>query len=169
MPKATDRPMLGSFALREAGSRSPVVVDVLGRSYPHADNADDADWLNAIVRIDTQGFSARFSAYIGMSDVMSLRAQTSKADKKLKGSIKFEPLEPHLKFTGTFDPLGHLEWDVFAQHPVGDGATLEFNFESDQTMLRPLVAELDEIIEALSLIPEMREPTGKTWLVDPDG
>ncbi|WP_435372052.1 WapI family immunity protein [Sporosarcina luteola] len=64
----------------------------------------------------------------------------------VKSKGKPYKFEGNLDFEGEIDKLGKIKWNAETCYPAGNGAVLEFKFESDQTYLNMLIKELDDII-----------------------
>jgi hypothetical protein len=72
--------------------------------------------------------------------------------KNLKGKAELRNLDSYLHFNCVMDKLGKVTWTIETHFPPGYGATLNFEFDSDQTYLPKLIKELDEILVSYPVI-----------------
>jgi hypothetical protein len=66
-------------------------------------------------------------------------------NKQLNGKASLKNLDNYLHIECEMDKLGKIMWTAETCYPVGYGAVLNFEFESDQSFLNRLITELDDI------------------------
>ena len=87
----------------------------------------------------------KYPAYFQTTDFIALRDQLKILDKDLNSSFEFSTLEDQLTMKVSGDGVGHVVLDCVAQDQAGNGNILEFTIETDQTILQPLINQIDLI------------------------
>lgn len=133
-----------TFAVR----RTPdyLEIGVLNYAYPEANDAYDKNWLNVIIQVKAGAFSGKFDAYFQTADFIGLWHQLKELYNDLGKQFKFSTLEDQLTMDFTGDELGHININVRAQDQAGVGNILEFDLNIDQTDVKVLIDQLNEII-----------------------
>ncbi|MFC4307331.1 hypothetical protein [Cohnella boryungensis] len=122
-----------------------ISIQVIGYSYPHSDEYWDANWLTCDVNAKIPGFVAQFSASLRTEELTSFYYDLIEMYDRMTGSSSMVGLESNVDIKVRMDKLGKLEWQVKLMYPVGNGATLEFEFSSDQSYMVELIDELKAI------------------------
>lgn len=122
-------------------------IEVEGRAYPEILNYWDINWLICNINIKIPGYIAEFSTYIRTDEFRSFYDEMKRMRDNLSGSAKLITMENGILIESKIDKLGHIEWQVETQYPEGTGATLNFDFVSNQSYLNEMLIELGEIIK----------------------
>ncbi len=128
-----------------ASEHQSVTVEV--QSYERGVTGDyhDDNWLNVIVGIKAGGFSGRFSASFLTNDFSSFHEEVSALYETLKRSATFSTMEEQLSLFLVGNGRGGIELAGTACDAPGIGNQLKFCFSIDQTHLRSLLSDLNEI------------------------
>jgi hypothetical protein len=122
-------------------------LKILKYAYPEAADEYDSNWLDAKVKIKAGAFSGEYRAYFQTSDFLFLKEKLTFLYHKLDGSFTFTTLEQQLQMNFVGDGLGHISIDCKAQDDAGNGNIFEFELCIDQTEIKNLFIQLDEIIK----------------------
>lgn len=128
------------------GDQAKTQITVVKRSYPEALDFWDANWLDTMITIKIPGYSAHFDAQLRTDEFREFYKQLKKMDKKLKGKTELTSMEGVIDVQGRINLLGRIVWEVETQYPVGTGAVLTFEFDSDQSVVPPLLKELEDVL-----------------------
>lgn len=122
---------------------------MFGYAYPGSVDYWDGNWLEARVHAKTEGFVADYPLLIRAEEVLAFLEELWPLYEDLHGEAKFDTLEGQL-YLGLkiVDALGHVGVRVEARHPIGTGAELCFDFETDQTFLHGTLREVEEVANA---------------------
>ena|SRR6266576_3166961 len=107
---------------------------------------EDGSGYRAILEVRSRGFEVRTPFYFEPQPLAQFLEQLVAMDRTLSGSAKLKPLfEDHLVEL-TLTPRGRIvvrgevfEYSEHSQH-------LGFEFETDQTILKPLIEQLRECV-----------------------
>jgi hypothetical protein len=127
------------------GEGAEIIVDVLNRKYPEFDDYWDGNWLNSTINIIIPGYRVLFPADIRADDIHRFYNQLKELNKSLKGTAVFENIEGIIELKAAINKLGRIEWQGKTTFPVGTGATLEFQFRSNQSYLPSLISQIEKI------------------------
>ena len=133
------------FTIKENGQFLEIAV--LKYAYPDATDDYDANWLDVMINLKAGAFSGKYSAYFQTSDFLALKDDLQKLYNTLDDGFKFSTLEDQLEMDFVGDGLGHIHIDCKAQDQAGIGNTLEFELAIDQTEIRNLIYQLEEILK----------------------
>jgi hypothetical protein len=122
-------------------------IQVIGYSHPHMDDYWDGNWLICEVRSEIPGFNVNFPADLRTNELTSFYDQLVHMYGKMSGSASLVGLESNVDIRVQMDKLGKLEWNARLTFPSGDGATLEFQIQSEQSFLIKLMDELKDLIK----------------------
>lgn len=128
-----------------ASEHQSVTIEV--QSYERGVTGDyhDDNWLNVIVSVKAGGFAGRFSASFLTDDFSSFHEEVSALYETLKGSAAFSTMEEQLSLSLVGNGRGGIKLVGVALDKAGIGNQLKFAFPIDQTHLRSLLHDLDEI------------------------
>ena len=87
-----------------------------------------------------------FGLNITCSEFEAFYKELEMMNKKLKGKASLSTMEYQLFIDAEINKLGQIGWEIKTQYPIGIGATLEFECDSDQTYLKDLLKDLKSII-----------------------
>ena len=132
--------------------RERVVITVLGREHPSAQDFDDGNWLVARVAVAAGAWSGECRASLRSEEFAALLAGVRELERTLRGEAAFAPLEPWLTLRLEGDGLGHVTVSGRADDDVAIGNKLHFHFELDQTYLGPLIKDLEAVMTEYPVI-----------------
>lgn len=116
-----------------------LIVDVYGRPDPND------DWLATRVSVQAGAFSGTFDATLMTCDFSRFRKQLQSLYVTLEGVASFDTIEAQLLFKCEGNGRGGVVVRGTVQDHAGNGNVLRFQFETDQTYLPPVIAELLDI------------------------
>ncbi|MED4188809.1 hypothetical protein P4619_19845 [Halalkalibacterium halodurans] len=61
--------------------------------------------------------------------------------------VVFDPIEPFFQLTFSFNQLKKVVVSGYVEYPVGEGAQLQFEFETDLTYVDQFAAGLKEMLQ----------------------
>jgi hypothetical protein len=105
---------------------------------------EDGSGYRAILEVRSRGFDVRTPFYFEAEPLAQFIDQLGAMDRSLSGSAKLKPVFEDHFIELTITPRGRIvvrgevfEYSEHSQH-------LRFEFETDQTVLKPLIDELKE-------------------------
>ncbi|WP_211655442.1 WapI family immunity protein [Planococcus alpniumensis] len=128
------------------GEQAETQIEVLKRSYPKSVDFWDANWLDTMIIIKIPGYSAHFDAQLRADEFRDFHKQLKEMNKRLKRKVELTSMEGVIDVQGRINLLGRIVWKVETQYPVGTGAVLTFEFDSDQSFVPPLLKELEGVL-----------------------
>jgi hypothetical protein len=134
------------------GNETKIAIEVLTQSYPESTDYWEGNWLNAIIESEIPGFVAKFGFQLRTDEIKDFADQLKAMDQQLKGKAALYNLDGYIEIVGTMEESGIVGWSAKLCYPAGNGATLRFEFQSDQTHLQQLIQELDGIISVFPVI-----------------
>ncbi len=106
-----------------------------------------AEWFQAKVTIEVNGFMGNIDPYFEVSDISRFHEQLVQLYKVLKGAAELTTTEGQFGLTVTGDGKGHLEVNGTAYRHASYGTCLKFEFMLDQTFLPTLIRSLKLVVE----------------------
>ncbi|TKD72310.1 hypothetical protein [Pseudalkalibacillus hwajinpoensis] len=134
------------------GDDMKIVIEVMGRSHPDRTDYWDGNWVFSNVTLQIPGYKADFCADLRTDEFLSFQNQLKDMDEKMKGKALLDSMEGAVKIEGKMNLLGKLMWTCETCHPIGTGAVLQFEFDSDQSYLPKLIKELEGILTSYLVI-----------------
>lgn len=120
---------------------------VQGRQSPHSNDRSDAGWLLVVASYASGSAEAWVEGPIlTREDLQNWVRQLRKLEETLTGAASLEPAKPQLRIDMVAGTLGHLTVTVQFR-PGSVGETHEFITDVDQTYLRSLIGQIDQILE----------------------
>lgn len=129
------------------GENGFVEITVICRPYANADNYWDLNWLSCGIVARLPAYTAKFSTYLTCGELKSFYDELKKMHESLQGKAALSSLESEIFIDAELKKTGQITWNVETQYPAGYGATLTFDFESDQSFLYEILKDLKSIIE----------------------
>jgi hypothetical protein len=130
-----------------AYSGNIVRVEAISLEHQNSPYYYDNNWINSKVYIKCGQFQGQFTAQFQTVDFESFKQELKKLYADLKSTAHFTPIEHQLELIVTGDGTGHLEMQVIAKDNVSDGAELQYTMTLDQTLLKPVIDQLQSITE----------------------
>ncbi|MDN7246213.1 WapI family immunity protein [Planococcus shenhongbingii] len=134
------------------GNETKLEIDVLRRNYPDSRDYWDANWVASIIHLEIPGYVVHFEADLRTDELKEFVDGLRDMNERLHGTAILKNLDNYIHLTGSMNPLGKISWILETLYPVGTGAQLSCDFESDQSYLRILIDELDAVLEAFPVI-----------------
>jgi len=108
----------------------------------------DNEWIKTKVIVKGGKFSGQYNAEFMTFDFENFKKELEPLYDNLNGSANFNGLEGQLELRISGDGLGHFDVNVIACDQPGVGGKLTFTMAFDQTMIKELVVQLDNILNA---------------------
>jgi hypothetical protein len=86
--------------------------------------------------------------FCDLDDFVSLRTEVEGIYSSLSGTAIFQTIESQIGFTMVGDGRGQIALDGFLSDRCGDGNTLQFRLDFDQTLLWQAVSDLRHLTES---------------------
>lgn len=125
-------------------------------AYPEADNTYDADWHRNYLIFTLPAFKAEIDEIILEGTILKYFIKELRAFSELKRKeVLFEPTEPYFGLTFSFlSGKKNVGVEGYVQYPVGIGAILQFEFETDLTDVVRFMNGLEDILATFPAIEE---------------
>lgn len=118
-----------------------------GYAYPEADNEFDADWHRNHLSFTLPGFKVVFDEIILSGGVVEDYLTELEQFRALAiNEVVFAPMEPVFELTFSFNRLKKVVVGGYVEYPIGGGAQLQFEFETDLTYVDQFAAGLKEML-----------------------
>ena len=99
-------------------------------------------WFTAKIRVNCEGFKNSFNASFMKGELEGFAEELDSLHTNLRGTARFEPMEPWLNLFCTGDGRGHVQVRGEAQSIMGSATFLTFSFDIDQTYIPKIVEAL---------------------------
>lgn len=135
--------------LRSQDGMTSFKICTYNYAYPQADTTDDADWHRNYLIITIPAFKAEIDEVILEGNLIKYYIEELRAFSDLqKKEVIFEPTEPYFGLTLSFLSKRRKNVGVegYVQYPVGTGAVLQFEFETDLTYVDEFIKGLETIV-----------------------
>lgn len=129
-----------------------IEIDIVCRPYLGAEDEWDLNWLSCNISIRIPAYTVNFNTFITCGELKSFYDELSKLHQSLQGKASLSPLESGIFIDIEANKLGQIAWKVETQYPEGYGATLTFEFISDQSYLYQTLSELKSVIEEYPIL-----------------
>lgn len=127
------------------GEKTVIEIDILAREYPNSCDYWDGNWLVSNVKIEIPGYNVNFNASLRADEISEFMKGLMLMHRNLSGEAKLTSLESYIHLEGEIDKLGQIHWFGETCYPAGSGAVLTFEVDSDQSYLKDLIKELEDI------------------------
>ncbi len=99
----------------------------------------------SIISIKCSNYSVTGELYISTGEIYNFYQQLINCYETLKGEATLKSFEGNLELKMIFDGLGHAEIQGYFQEYLHVVTELKFEFQTDQSYLKPTIDELYEI------------------------
>lgn len=128
--------------------RSRLKFCTYGYEFPHQKSGSDADWHRNYFHLTVPSIRVEINEVIftghGLANLLDeLHALSSRR----KQEIDFEPLEPYFGMAFSFTQMKKVAIRGWVQYPVGYGAKLYFEFETDLTYIDQFIRGIEAILK----------------------
>jgi len=101
----------------------------------------------AEIIIKSGNFQVKSAFYTSTGEVFSFYQQLKDCNSKLKGSAIYDSYESNLKFTASYDDLGHVKISGDFSENFPSENELTFSFASDQSFIKYTLDELTAFVK----------------------
>ncbi|MET4559832.1 hypothetical protein ABIA69_000975 [Lysinibacillus parviboronicapiens] len=129
-----------------------VVMEVLSRKYPNSADYWDVNWIDSKINVEIPGYLVQFYADLRTDDVRDFVDELKLMSSSLQGKAILKNLESTIHFECKMNYSGQIMWSGETCYPAGYGAVLKFEFKSDQSYLKRLIKDLDDILTVFPVI-----------------
>ncbi|MCH7948423.1 MAG: hypothetical protein IIC66_11555 [candidate division Zixibacteria bacterium] len=143
-----NRIVIGMKCTIKGDSGEFVSIDVLNYDNPNSPDVDDANWLACNINLSISPFQAKIKASLRTEDFVQFANSVERLRQLPTSKVAvFETMEEWLTIEIEKDKLGKLIINGLARDvDKSNGSSLKFAFCSDQTYLKPLLSEINSII-----------------------
>jgi hypothetical protein len=138
-----------------AGDRARIRVEVLGYENTNAQTLDDANWLSSEVAFDIGGVRGALSAALTTHDFAHLHADLGSALDALTGEARLETYEDALALAVDLGGGGRASVSGRIRASEAPRVTVTFAFDSDQSYLARVRAELRALVRAYPVVTSL--------------
>ena len=131
------------FELQSSGNM--IKLEPLELAYSNSTIDWDNNWIRTKICARGGVFSGEYIADIMTTDYEKFKQELNTLYDNLKGKAFFSDLEGALKLEIQGDGLGHFKVDVTVCDEPCFGAKLNFTMTFDQTYIKPMVRQMNEI------------------------
>jgi hypothetical protein len=134
--------------LRSQDGASCFKISTYSYAYPDADNEYDADWHRNYLLLTIPAFRAEIDEVILEGRLLSYYLDQLREFSALrKDKVEFEPTEPYFGLSLSLNSRKKVLVNGYVQYPVGIGAKLEFEFETDLTYVDKFITGVESILK----------------------
>jgi len=133
------------------GQEARIEISVKSYENTEAQLLSDANWLTCAINLSIGPVTAAFDGSFTTHDFSRFRDQLAIGLASLKGSALFETDEGAFGFRIDFGHRGNATVSGAAKIVEQTRVAVEFSFDTDQTLLRRTLAELDALCGAFPI------------------
>jgi hypothetical protein len=133
-----------------------ILLEVISRSYPSANDFYDGNWLNAKAVVKAGGFTGAVNGQLRADELASFQAELAKLYESLSGSAKLLTMEEWLSFEIIGDGRGHFSCTGEVTDEFVQGNTLKFNLDLDQTFFPEVLKSLEKVVSTFPIRDKSR-------------
>jgi hypothetical protein len=116
--------------------------------FPAEDSGSDADWQRNVFHLTIPSIRVEINEVIFTGHGLAFFLDELRAlSTRRKPQIDFEPLEPYFGLAFSLIPKEKIAVKGRVQYPVGYGARLQFEFETDLTHLDKFIHGIEAILK----------------------
>ena len=134
-----------------------ILLDVINRSHPNANDYYDGNWLNAKAVVKVGCFTGAVNGQLRADELASFQSELAKLYTSLSGSAKFSTLEGWLAFEVAGDGKGHFSCSGEVTDDFVQGNTLNFKLDLDQTFLPEILNGFEKVASAFPVLDKTRK------------
>ena len=142
--------MNASFTIK--GDQSILTIEILKRRSNDSNDTFDKNWILTHIELLIPGYKVSFNGDMQTTDIDRFLKETKQIYEKISGNTELTTLENPIHLVGKMTKTGKICWNGKTVYPIGFGAMLEFEFESDQSYLPVLIAELEKVLNVYPVI-----------------
>ena len=127
-------------------------VNVIG--YERTPNGDfhDSNWIMANIEFAIGAFSGNYNICMLTYEYVSFRDQLKNLYDTLKGFAELDTMEGQIKLTYNGNGRGGIKIEGTLKDRAGDGNKLSFSGNLDQSYIKLLIDDLNELINEYPII-----------------
>ena len=129
-----------------------IVMSISRRTHPECMDYWDGNWLSTNIRIRVGAFIGKYDACLRSEELAQFLSSLIQLEDVSEGSASFETMEGQLELTLTRDRQRHIKVTGKARDQAGIGNLLKFDFEVDQTYIKPIIQELSVVLAEFPVI-----------------
>lgn len=146
---ATQHP---TFAIGELTGDS-LLIRVLGRSYPGADDFGDGNWLSTMIQFTLGQFQGELSASLRAEEFEAFRDELRTQCSSLRGEAILTSMEEWLALRVSLEGSGRLRIEGVLLDRPSVGNQLRFEIHGlDQSYIPGMIDGLDQIVSAYPVL-----------------
>ena len=126
-------------------SAARIEVKPLMRSHEGATDYWDGNWIDCLITAAAGGFRAEYAACLRAEELAGFRRDLERLFEELQGRGGFKSIEEGLTIEVVGDGRGHFRGPCRLRDRAGDGNTLLFDVEFDQTDIPAMIDQLRSV------------------------
>jgi hypothetical protein len=121
-------------------------IETLNQVYENSDLDWDNNWIKCKIYVSGGVFSGNYFAELQTVDFEKFKCDINSLYENLNGVIEFNDLEGYVNIEIKGDGIGHFKCITTCEDFPGiNSATLSFEIDFDQTYIKKIVYQLNEI------------------------
>jgi hypothetical protein len=124
------------------GESSRMEISLLRRSYPDSTDYWDGNWVSSEINISIPGISVSVPFELRTDELIGFLDSLTKVKNGSGNEFEMRTLEDGLYIKGEVELTGSIIWHCRITYPIGDGANLNFRFNSDLNQMESLIQQL---------------------------
>jgi len=128
-----------------------IEITILHRTHPESIDFEDANWLDAQIKIEVPGFNGLYGTYLRANDFEQFREDLEKIIMYQSDKIEFSTMEEGIYLKGLLNATGNIKWKGVAKSSWG-GSCLTFEIESDYSSINSLLNQAKEILREFPIM-----------------
>ena len=126
-------------------SAARIEVRPLMRSHAGATDYWDGNWIDCLITAAAGGFRAEYTACLRAEELAGFRRDLERLYEELEGRGGFKSIEEWLTIEVIGDGRGHFRGPCRLRDRAGDGNTLLFDIEFDETDIPAMIGQMRRI------------------------
>jgi hypothetical protein len=122
-----------------------IEVRPLARSHAGATDYWDGNWIDCLIMATVGGFRAEYVACLRAEELAGFQRDLERLHRDLSGRGGFKSMEDWLTLEVSGDGRGHFKGPCRLRDRAGDGNSLLFEIEFDQTDILGMLEQLRKI------------------------
>lgn len=128
-----------------------IEIIILHRNNSESIDVEDANWLDAEIKINVPGFKGLYNANLRADDFERFYKDLNKLKAGKIFQIEFTTMEDGIYLKGSLDLLGNIKWKGIARSYWGN-SVLTFEIETDYASIDTLIEQTLEILNEFPVV-----------------
>ena len=132
-------------------------IEVLNLVNENSELDWDNNWINCKIYVSGGAFSGNYSAEIMTFEFEKFKHDLNSLYENLNGTAEFQEIENYIIVKVKGDGIGHFNAEIICfDYPGIDSAKLEFEIYFDQTFIKEIVNQLNQITKEFPITGDFK-------------